>query len=221
MSIAERIGIDPAAPDPAAIERAAALLRGGGVAIFPTRGLYGLGADALNPAAVARVVALKGRPPDKPLLVLISTLGMLPRLVRSVPPVARRLMAAIWPGNLTIVLDAAPGLPAALTAGTGRIGLRLAGHPVAAALAKALGGPLTATSANLSGAGGCSRIDRIAPQLASAVDLILDAGPLEGGPGSTVIDASRDSPLILREGAVPAAEIWRAVRIQEGIRCKV
>lgn len=189
------------------IARAAEIIRAGGVVCYPTRCLYGLGADARNAAAVDRVFALKERPATMALLVLIHRPGEMEGLVARIPPLAQALMDRFWPGRLTLVLEAAPGLPEPLTAGTGRIGIRLAGHPVAAALVSAFGGPVTGTSANLSGKPGCAQIPDLDFQLRKGVDLILDAGPLKGGFGSTVVDVTGEKPVVIREGEVPKAEI--------------
>lgn len=176
--------------------------------VFPTTCLYGLGADALNAHAVSKIFSMKGRSEAKPILVLISGIDMLELLVSRVPQTARRIMDAFWPGGVTLVLDAAPGLPANLTAGAGKIGVRAPAHPVAAAIVRAVGIPITGTSANISGAGGCARISELSPLLTDCVDMILDAGPLKGGVGSTVVDVSSGKPLVLREGLVPAEEIF-------------
>jgi L-threonylcarbamoyladenylate synthase len=146
--------IDPQTPQPAVIAEAACCIRAGGVVVFPTRSLYGLGADALNARAVASVFDLKQRPAAKPILVLIASSADLTPLVRSIPPAGRCLMAHFWPGGLTIVFEAAPGVPPRLTAGTAKIGIRMPQHPVARALVAAVGRPITGTSANLSGHAG-------------------------------------------------------------------
>lgn len=199
--------IDPLTPSPEMLARAARIITGGGVVVFPTRGLYGLAADALNPAAVDRVFRLKGRPSGKPILVLVHRLEDVLRLTTAVPLAAQILMARFWPGGLTLVLPAAPRLPANLTSGTGAIGIRLASHPVAVGLAKAVGGPITGTSANLSGDPAAATVAAISPEILAGADLILDAGPLAGGSGSTVVEVTGPTPRILREGAVPAREI--------------
>jgi L-threonylcarbamoyladenylate synthase len=120
-------------------------------------------------------------------------------------------MEKIWPGGLTLVLPASPAIPAALTAGTGKIGIRLPAHPVARALVAAVGRPITGTSANVSGRSGCSRIAALDLQIAAAAELILDAGHLAGGVGSTVVDATRRTPVILRSGAVSDDKIRMAL----------
>lgn len=204
---AKRIVIDPLHPDAQSIRTAADVVRRGGVVVFPTSGLYGLGADALNDAAVARVFAIKRRPADNPVLVLLSDVAEMDRLVRSVPGFARPLLK-LWPGGVTFVFDAAGHVPAALTAGTGRIGVRLPEHPVARALVATVGRPITGTSANISGRPAAARGMDIDAAVADAVDLVLDAGALAGGPGSTIVDATAWPVRILREGAVPADRIY-------------
>lgn len=203
----ERHRIDPAAPRADIIQRAADVLRSGGVIVFPTRGLYGLGADARNAAGVARIFTLKGRPAKNPLLVIVGRRDMLDPLVNAIPPAAAFLMDRFWPGGVTFVLEARPGLARGICSTQGRIGVRLAGHPVAAALSVAIDGPITGTSANLSGTGGCADIDAIQKNVLEAVDLVLDAGPLAGGSGSTVVDVTGQHPVILREGVVPGSRI--------------
>ncbi|MGD8338381.1 MAG: Sua5/YciO/YrdC/YwlC family protein, partial [Desulfobacterales bacterium] len=127
------------------------------------------------------------------------------------PPVATRLMDRFWPGQVTIVFKAIPILPTNLTAGTGKIGIRLAGHPVARALVSAFGRPITGTSANLSGQGGCHNVDELDAMLIEQLDLVLDAGPLEEGIGSTVVDITGAEPIVIREGVVSKQAILEAV----------
>jgi L-threonylcarbamoyladenylate synthase len=200
------------APQPEMIERAAGILRAGGVVCFPTRCLYGLGVDALNPAAVDRVFEAKGRPADKPLSVFISRPEQVALLAKRVPPAAAILMKRFWPGRLTIILEARGGLPENLNARRGTIGVRLPGHPVAVALTQAAGGPITATSANLSGEAGANRVGQVSRQLLARVDLILDAGPLKGGVGSTIVDVTVDPPVVLREGEITKVDIAAAIK---------
>lgn len=204
--------MNPRSPEPEAISRAEAVIRAGGVVCFPTRCLYGLGADALKAEAVERVFEIKQRPADMPLLVLISRSAQLAELAERVPPIAQLLMERFWPGRLTLVLDARQHIPARLTAGTGKIGIRLAAHPVARALAEAVAGPITGTSANLSGGNGCRQIAELDPRIARQVDLILDGGPLKGGVGSTVVDVTGEAPVVIREGEVSKPEILAALK---------
>jgi L-threonylcarbamoyladenylate synthase len=201
------IKIAPANPAPAAINKAAAIVKAGGVIAFPTRCLYGLGADAFNTEAVERIFRIKQRSFHNPILILIDQLNRLDRLVSEVSPVAVRIMDHFWPGRITLVFRAGEAVPSYLTAGTGKIGIRLPDQPVAAALVKALQTPLTGTSANLSGRPGCRRIEDLEFQIAGKLDLILDAGSLKGGRGSTVVDVTAAKPEILREGEISTAEI--------------
>jgi len=207
----KRIPIDPERPEPKVIAKAAGVLLKGGVIVFPTRSLYGLGVDAFNEKAVQSLFSIKGRPPEKPILVLIHDVTQLDSLVREVPVRAQLLMRVFWPGKLTLVFDAAKRVPEGLTAGTGKIGIRQAGHPAAAALAAAFGRPITGTSANRSGRPGVARISDLDPLIGDAVDLILDAGPLEGGAGSTVLDVTCDPPRLLRKGDISGLKISQAL----------
>ncbi len=194
--------IDPDRPDPVLMEWAARTMQTGGVIVFPTSGLYGLGTDATNRGAVARIFRIKHRTTANPILVLIRNANQLSRWVTAVPETARTLMNRYWPGGLTLVFHAASHLPGNLTAGTGKIGIRVPAHPVARALVNSVDFPVTATSANLTGQPGCATINDIAPKLVANTDLVLDAGRLRGGCGSTVIDVTTDPPKILRPGTV-------------------
>ena len=199
--------IDSQNPDPELIKEAAGIIKGGGVIVFPTRCLYGLGADAMNPGAVERIIEIKQRPADNAILVLIHSKKQLEMLVEKIPPAAGAIMEAFWPGRVTLVFDARDTLPGLLTAQTGKIGVRLPGHPVAAAILRQVKGPVTGTSANLSGRPGCNRLADMGRQIAGQVDLVLDSGTLQGGIGSTVVDVTEEPPRILREGQVTAGQI--------------
>ena len=194
-------------PQPEIIGEAANVIKSGGVVMFPTRGLYGLGADAANPEAVARVFDIKERPFEKPILVLVSKMADLKNLVSHIPVSAEKIMKRIWPGGVTLVFTAKETISEILTAKTGKIGIRMTEHPVALALCRACDGPITGTSANLSGAPGCKRIEDLDHTIAQRIDLILDAGSLKGGVGSTVVDITVDPPAIIRRGSVSAAKI--------------
>ncbi|MCI0548943.1 MAG: threonylcarbamoyl-AMP synthase [Candidatus Rokubacteria bacterium] len=196
------VRVDPVSPAPAMLASAGAILRRGGLVAFPTESFYGLGADAGSAAAVARVFTVKGRPDAKPLLVLVDGIAMVERLAADVPPRARELMARHWPGPLTLILRAVPELPAALTAGTGTVGVRMPGHAVALALVRAAGRPVTAPSANPSGAPPPTTAEAVCRDLGPGVDLVVDAGPTAGGPASTIADCTVWPPRIVREGPV-------------------
>ncbi len=199
--------IHPQQPRPELILEAAEVIKNGGVVAFPTRCLYGLGADALNVEAVSRVFALKQRSDQQPILVLIDHLSQLEPLVKHIPAVASDLMAHFWPGRMTLVFEARDSVPDNLTARSGKIGVRLPGHAVALTLTKAVEGPITATSANISGRPGCRRTADLDPQMARRLDLILDAGPLKGGIGSTIVDVTDERLQIIREGEISTEEI--------------
>jgi L-threonylcarbamoyladenylate synthase len=199
--------ISPEHPQLDIIHAAAAVIRDSGIIIMPTRGLYGLGGKALNESVVRRIFSIKSRSLEKPLLVLISRLEMLRNIVADIPPMASYLMDAFWPGKMTLVMEGRKGLPEGLCSDTNRVGVRWVAHPVTAALVDAVGSAITGTSANLSGSKGCAEISAIDNAVTASVDMVLNAGPLEGGPGSTVVDVTGQTPKILREGAVKASEV--------------
>ncbi len=201
--------VDSRRPEPDRIQKAAGIIRRGGVVVFPTLGLYGLGADAFNPAAVGRIFDLKGRNAAKPLLVMIQERGQIMGLVPRVDQRSTFMMDRFWPGRVTLVMPARADLAPGLTSADGKIAIRLAGHPVAAALIAAAGTPITATSANLSGTGGCADVRQIDAELLAAIDLALDAGPMSGA-ASTIVDICGTRPVVLRAGAVAEAAIISA-----------
>jgi L-threonylcarbamoyladenylate synthase len=188
-------------------------LRGGGLLICPTDTLYGLAADPASEKAVARLVSVKGREGGKPIPLLLDGRERAFSLAREVPADAARMMERFWPGALTIVLPASPGLPETVTGGTGTVGLRVPDHPVPRALAAAVGGAVTGTSANRSGTPVAWRTpEEILREFESEVDWILWDGPapalpgessLSPPPGSTVVLAGEGKVLLLREGAIP------------------
>ncbi len=203
--------VNSANPETGIIAEAARIIRNGGVVVFPTRSLYGLGADAFNVRAVNRIFHIKQRPANKPILVLIEDMDELNRLAALVPPAATAIMEGFWPGRVSIVLQAKEGLSSNLTAGTKKIGIRLPGHNIAYTLVKAAGSPITGTSANLSGNTGCFQVNDLDEKIVDSVDLILDAGSLKGGAGSTVVDVTGETPLILRQGELSKKDIFNVI----------
>lgn len=199
---AEVVRVDLVAPDEAVLREAAHVLRRGGLVAFPTETFYGLGAAALDAAAVRRVFDVKGRPSSMPLLVLLDVASRLRDVVAEVPERARVLMDRHWPGALTLVFRAAAHLPHELTAGTGTVGVRVPRHPVPRALVAHLGVPVTAPSANPTGADPPTTADEVLAHFRDAVDLVLDAGPTAGGAPSTVVDVTVEPPRVIRQGAV-------------------
>jgi len=199
--------IDRAHPDPALLARAASMLRAGHLVAFPTETVYGLGANALDPAAVARIYAAKGRPAYNPLIVHVPDVAAARRLTRDWPEAAKRLAARWWPGPLTIVLPRAAAVPDAVTAGLDTVALRVPAHPVALALLHAVALPLAAPSANRSGQVSPTTAVHVARGLGGRVPLILDGGACEVGIESTVVDLSVLPPVLLRPGMVSRRDL--------------
>ena len=202
-----RLAVSPQAPSSSAVARAASVLRKGGLVAFPTDTLYALGADVSNPLAVRRVFAAKGRSLRSPIPLLVADLRMAIQLVGELPEAAVRLAERYWPGPLTLVLQAPRGICALLTAGTGRIGLRVPDAAVALALIRHFGSPVTGTSANRSGGNNPLDAHEVLRQLGDQVDLILDGGPVAEGSPSTVVDVTISPPVIVRQGPIEQEEI--------------
>lgn len=198
------------------IAEAAALLRRGELVAFPTETVYGLGADAANPAAVAKIFAAKGRPADHPLIVHLPSADHLARWASDVPDAARRLAAAFWPGPLTLILERAANVPDAVTGGQDTVGLRVPNHPLALELLAAFGRGIAAPSANRFGRISPTTAAHVREELGDRVPLVLDGGACPVGIESTILDLSRGSPVLLRPGAIGADDIARVIgRIPE------
>ena len=196
-----RIRIDPNGSDAADLEVAAHALRGGGVVAFPTETFYGLAADPRNAAAVDTVFRVKGRPARLAIPLIAADLAQVIGVAGRLPPLACRLAEAWWPGPLTIVMPAWDGLtPALLENGT--VAVRVSGLPAARALARALGHPVTSTSANLSGELPARDADAVAASLGRGIDVLLDGGATAGGLPSTIVDVTGTAPRLIRAGAV-------------------
>jgi L-threonylcarbamoyladenylate synthase len=195
------------AANPEAIDEAAAVLRRGGLVAFPTETVYGLGADAENETALRALFAAKGRPVDHPVIMHLANATMIDAFVAEVPPSARKLAAAFWPGPMTLVLPRARRVNDLVTGGLHTVGLRVPSHPVAQALLTKFGGPIAAPSANRFGCVSCTRAEHVAEELGNRVELILDGGECQVGLESTILDVTSDKPAILRPGAVTADQI--------------
>ena len=178
-------------PSSAAIARATERLRAGDLVAFPTETVYGLGANALDPAAVARIFAAKGRPADNPVIVHAPDAATAWRVTTGPTPLALRLAERFWPGPLTLVLTAAPGLPRAATAGLPSVAVRVPDHPVALALLRLAGVPVAAPSANRSGRPSPTTAAHVLADLGDAVDMVVDGGPCAVGVESTVVVMGR------------------------------
>ncbi|MBX3442895.1 MAG: threonylcarbamoyl-AMP synthase [Planctomyces sp.] len=189
------------------LDLAAATLRRGGLVAFPTETVYGLGADALNAQAVARIFEAKGRPHFDPLIVHIADEQGLARIAADCPDVARRLIGRFWPGPLTLVLRKRPEVPDLVTAGLDTVGVRLPDHPLARELIARCGRPLAAPSANRFGCISPTRAEHVAEQLEDRIDLILDGGPCRVGVESTVLDVTGSRARLLRPGGVPQEDL--------------
>jgi L-threonylcarbamoyladenylate synthase len=194
-------------PDPSRIEEAVALLNAGELVAFPTETVYGLGADARNPAAVARIFTAKGRPVSHPLIVHVSGLAAAQEWIAGLPDTARRLADAFWPGPLTIVLPKAAGVPAMVTGGQSTVALRAPAHPVARALLAAFGGGIAAPSANRYGRISPTRAGDVHEELGDRVALVLDGGDCEVGLESTIVACLGGRVTLLRPGAVSRSQL--------------
>ena len=197
------------AVSPETLAQAASLLRQGGVVAFPTETYYGLAADPWNTEAVERLYRIKKRSRQLPVLVLIAGQQQLSQVAASLPAAYQPLIARFWPGPLTLICPARSEL-ALLTGGTGTIGVRHSPHPVAAQLLEAFGGPVTATSANLSGMPAAVCAVQVERMLSAGVDLILDGGDTPGGSGSTLVGLRGAALYCLREGKLPFSRIQEA-----------
>lgn len=193
------------------IQRAVALLRQGELVALPTETVYGLGADALNPAAVAKIFAAKGRPSDHPLIVHLADAEQLLDWARDVPREAIALARAFWPGPLTLILRKDEGVPDLVTGGQDTVGLRVPNHPVALELLRAFGGGVAAPSANRFGRISPTTAEHVRQELGDRVPLILEGGACQVGLESTILDLSRDVPVILRPGAIGVDDIARVI----------
>jgi L-threonylcarbamoyladenylate synthase len=189
------------------VSRAADLLRAGELVAFPTETVYGLGADASNPRAVARIFAAKGRPADHPLIVHLPDAAHLPRWAVDIPDAAHKLAAALWPGPLTLILRRHPSVSDAITGGQNTVGLRVPNHPLALQLLREFDGGVAAPSANRFGHVSPTTAAHVREELGTSVALILDGGPCAVGIESTILDLSGTHARILRPGMLDADAI--------------
>jgi L-threonylcarbamoyladenylate synthase len=203
--------VDPANMESAeaqdALERAAGILRAGGLVVLPTETVYGLGANALDAAAVRRIFTAKQRPAWDPIIVHISDEAMLEALVERVPEAARKLMKVFWPGPLTLLLPRTAAVPDAVSAGRPLVGVRMPAHPVALEVIRLAGLPVAAPSANLFGHISPTTAAHVLADLDGRIDAVLDAGPTEHGVESTVLDPCQTPMVIYRPGAVTSDQI--------------
>ncbi len=192
------------------VDRARHIILSGGIVAFPTESFYGLAVNASDENAIGRLFKIKKRMDNMPVLVLIPSLEYLKGYVADVPEIALRLIGRFWPGGLTLLFKAGSAISPLLTADTGKIGVRISSHPLAAALARAVGSPITGTSANISGKSGCVTAKEVYYSLGRGVDLILDGGETKGGKGSTILDVTVNPPEIIREGMISRKQLQEA-----------
>jgi L-threonylcarbamoyladenylate synthase len=201
------IKVSPKVPQKKLILTAAEVLRRGGLVAFPTETVYGLGADAFNADAVKQIFVAKGRPLDNPIIVHIASVPDLKALTDHVPEEAGRLIEKFWPGPLTLILKKSPDVPGDVTGGLDTVAVRMPQNKIALALIKALGHPIAAPSANLSGRPSGTTAGHVLQDFAGKIDMILDGGPVTVGVESTVLDLSQEPPAILRPGAVTQEDL--------------
>jgi L-threonylcarbamoyladenylate synthase len=202
-----RVAIDAHQPDASVLEEAATVIRGGGIVAVPTDTLYGLAADPFSAAAVERVFAIKARSAERALPLIAADITQVENRLGPLPPAGQRLAAAYWPGPLTLLVPRPSTLAADVTGGLDQVGVRVPAHAVARELCRVCGGPLTATSANLSGAPASADPDEVARTMGEGVGLLLDAGPTAGGPPSTIVDVSGRAIRLVRPGAIPWEDV--------------
>lgn len=203
----EVLRVDPGDPDTAALDRAAEVLRRGGLVAFPTETVYGLGADARNEEAVRAIFTAKGRPSFNPLIVHVAELALARELSSAWPEAAELLGARFWPGPVTVVVPKRPEIPDLVTAGRATVALRVPAHPVALALLRRSELPIAAPSANLYTQVSPTRAEHVVQGLGDRVDLVLDGGATRVGIESTVVDLTGPVPVLLRPGQISRTEL--------------
>lgn len=193
------------------IERAVAVLKAGGLVAFPTETVYGLGADASNPGAVAKIFAVKGRPATHPVIVHLADAVQVANWAREIPEAARVLARRFWPGPLTIILKRAPRVSDVVTGGQDTVALRVPSHPVALQLLARFGGGIAAPSANRHGRVSATTAAHVRSEFGNAVDCVLDGGETDVGIESTILDLSAAKPALLRPGWIGPAQLEQAL----------
>ena len=216
--MALHLDVDREHPDDKPLVLAAEVIQAGGVIVYPTETVYGIGANALSPDAIKKVQAVKKRADPKPMLVLIPTLEALRGLVIDISVAAQKLIDAFWPGPLTLVFKASACVPRELTSGTGTVGARIPSSALCKRLLELAGCPITSTSANLTGEPSPASAAEIQRTLGTAVDLFLDAGTLPPREPSTVIDVSSRGARLIRSGAIPLEQIARVITLSPNER---
>lgn len=203
---------EDAASATAAVTQAVSILLAGGIVAYPTETFYGLAVDALNPRAIERLFELKGRAGEKAFPLISASLDQIEQHVGHLLPLGRRLATTFWPGPLTLIIEAASGLPSGVTGGSGTVAVRIPGLALARELASSAQRPLTSTSANRSGRPAASTADAVLVELDETLDAVIDAGPSPGGQPTTIVDVTRERPVLIRAGAVPWERVLESLR---------
>lgn len=208
-------------PNGDGLKRAGEILRSGGLVAFPTETVYGLGANALDEKASAKIYSAKGRPSDNPLIVHIASMeGLLP-LVSEIPDTAKRLMEKFWPGPMTLIFPKSDRVPYGTTGGLDTVAVRMPSHPIAAALIKEAGIPIAAPSANLSGRPSPTRAEHVIEDMTGRADMIVDGGQVGIGLESTIIDVTVNPPVILRPGFISGEMLAETVgKVETDVFCE-
>lgn len=200
---------NPEKPEEEVIGQAVGMIREGAISAYPTETFYGLGVDISNEAAIKRLFDLKRRDYSNPIAVIVADRSMLNSVVQEVPQQALALMNAFWPGPLTILFRTNEKVSRHLTTNTGKIGIRISSHPVATAIVRELGRPLSTTSANLSGFPPSTHPKHVRSYFGEKVDLVIDAGELPPSLGSTVVDVTEEKLAVIREGVIPVEMVFK------------
>ncbi len=200
--MAHIISVNPLNPARSEIAEAVHILRAGGIVAYPTETFYGLAADCTNEAAIEKIFIAKGRDEKMPISLIVAVESQIIPLVKTIPDSARKLAERFRSSGITILFEASPYLSGKLTAGTGKIGIRLSKNAVASLLARELGSAVTATSANRSGAKECIAAQEVIENLGNYIDAVIDGGTTPGPPGTTIVDATVEPPRVLREGTI-------------------
>jgi L-threonylcarbamoyladenylate synthase len=201
------LAINPLSPDPDILAQAGDILRRGGLVAYPTETVYGLAASAFDDTAIARVFDAKGRPHGQPLPVQIASAEEVETLAQDISAAARTLLAAFFPGPLTLVFRRQPAVSLTITGGGETVGLRMPDHPVALGVLQAFGGPLVCPSANLTGRRAAMSAADVLEDLDGRIDLVLDGGPTTDRTPSTVLDVSAQPARMIREGKISRAQL--------------
>jgi len=205
--MSQTLTINPKDPEFDIVQKAAGFLRVGNVISYPTETFYGLGVDITNEKAIKKLYELKRRDYSLPIAMLVADKAMIEDYIGPVNESVTNLIKAFWPGPLTILFPAGPKISKSLTTNTGKIGIRISSHPVATAIVREFGKPITTTSANLSGYPPSLTTRHVQKYFKDKIDLIIDGGESEPSRGSTVIDVSEDTMAIIRDGAIPAEKV--------------